>query len=161
MPVIEVLHVEVPTGHLEIPVRFDAEQALGGIIDAGDTVAVVASFTAYSPAGTQIVELDDGGLVAVPETAEAEGGGEEIEATHIIIQNALVVEVQADSTPTFRAGEEESSSGAVLAPSTSFTITFALEPIDVERLVFAAEYGSLWLAAQTPDEARVAIRAVG
>jgi len=144
--------VEVPTGHLEVPVRFEAEQALGGIIDAGDTVAVIASFTAYSPAGTDIIQLDDGGLVAVPETADTEGGGEEIEATHIIIENALVVEVQADSTPSFRGGEEGESGGAVLTPSTSFTITFALEPIDVERLVFAAEYGSLWLAAQTPDD---------
>ena len=31
-------------------------------------------------------------------------------------------------------------------------MTFALEPNDVERLVFATQYGTLYLAQQTPDD---------
>jgi pilus assembly protein CpaB len=138
--------VEVPQGHLEIPIRLGTEQALGGIIDAGDTVAVIASFDAYAPPGGEIVEID-GDLVAIPETADA-AGATEVQATHIIIHNALVVEVQAEANPLFASEEGE----AVLAPRTGFIITFALEPNDVERIVFAATYGQLWLASQTPDD---------
>ncbi|MGI9621988.1 MAG: Flp pilus assembly protein CpaB [Acidimicrobiales bacterium] len=138
--------VEVPSGHLEIPIRFATEQALGGIIDAGDMVAVVASFDAYAPEGADIVEID-GDLVALPESTEEEGA-QEVQATHIIIHDALVVEVQAENNPTFATDDGE----AVLAPQTSFIITFALEPSDVERIVFAASYGRLWLASQTPDD---------
>ncbi len=138
--------VETPTGHLEIPIRFASEQALGGIIDAGDTVAVIASFDTYAPPGGEIVEID-GELIAIPESAETEGA-QEVQATHIIIHNALIVEVQAEANPSF--GNEETE--AVLAPQTGFIITFALEPLDVERIVFAAQYGQLWLASQTPDD---------
>lgn len=143
---IPLRRVEVPEGHLEIPVRFASEQALGGIIDAGDTVAVVASFDSYEPPDGDIVEIDDE-LVALPGTT-LEGANAE-QATHIIIHNALIVEVQAEAVPSF-GGEDTGST--VLAPSTGFIITFALEPGDVERLVFSAQYGQLWLAKQTEDD---------
>ena len=71
------------------------------------------------------------------------------QATHIIIHNALIVEVQAEAVPSF--GTEETGS-TVLVPQTGFIITFALEPNDVERLVFSATYGELWLAKQTEDD---------
>ncbi len=143
--------VEVPAGKLELPVRFSAEQALGGIIDAGDTVAIIASFDAYSVAGEGIVEVAGGVEIAIPETADG-SRTQSVQATDILINSVLVVEVQADSTPNFTASEEEDGGGAVLAPSTSFIITFALDPADAARVVFAAEYGKLWLASQTPDD---------
>ena len=143
---IPLRRVEVPEGHLEIPVRFASEQALGGIIDAGDMVAVVASFDNYEPPDGDIVEIDDE-LVALPGTTLQGANAEQ--ATHIIIHNALIVEVQAEAVPSF-GGEDTGST--VLAPSTGFIITFALEPGDVERLVFSAQYGQLWLAKQTEDD---------
>ena len=138
--------VETPIGHLEIPIRFATEQALGGIIDAGDTVAVIASFDAYALQGAEVIEVD-GDFIALPESADTEDEVE-VQATHIILHHALVVEVQADANPTFSSEEGE----AVLAPRTGFIVTFALEPGDVERLVFAAQYGQLWLANQTSDD---------
>lgn len=145
--------VEVPDGMLELPVRLPVEAALGGIIDAGDTVAVVASFDDYNGSDGATVEVDDT-VIAIPESVE---DGEVVgqKATHILVHNALVVEVQADSEPTFSGSNEEGEvegGGALLAPSTSYIITFALEPADVERMVFAAQYGSLWLASQTADD---------
>ena len=141
---IPIRRVEVPEGHLEIPVRLASEQALGGIIDAGDTVAIIASFDAYEPDDGEIVTIDDD-LVALPGVGNANAE----QATHIIIHNALVVEVQAEAIPSF--GTEETGT-TVLAPSTGFIITFALEPTDVERIVFPAQYGQLWLAKQTADD---------
>ncbi len=143
--------IEVPEGKLELPIRFTTEAALGGIIDAGDTVAIVASFSNYSGPLSDTVDLD-GTIIAIPESIVDEGAGS---ATHILVHNALVVEVQADTAPVFAQGETDEGgvpSEALLAPATSFVVTFALDPIDVERAVFAAVNGELWLAAQTPDD---------
>lgn len=143
---IPIRRIEVPEGHLEIPVRFASEQALGGIIDAGDTVAVIASIDAYEPPDGEIVEIDDD-LVAIPGSTVAAAPSEP--ATHIILHNALIIEVQAESAPSFGS---EDTGDTVLAPSTGFIITFALQPNDVERLVHSARYGQLWLAKQTGDD---------
>lgn len=140
--------VDVPTGHLELPISLDAERALGGIITAGDTVAVVASFGAVPVDGDSVVVLDDD-TVAIPGSA---ANTQTAEATHIIIENALVVEVQASTPPAFTTGEDDLVQSTVLAPTGNFVVTFALQPSDVERMVFAAEYGNIWLAAQTPDD---------
>lgn len=138
--------VAVPEGMLEVPVRLDAVSALGGIIDVGDTVAIIASFANYT-GGTQGTVTVDDQVVAVPESADGAGGGGQ--ATRTLIENALVIEVQADTAPTFA---DDASGEVVLAPASNFIVTFALEPNDVERLVFATQYGTLYLAQQTPDD---------
>lgn len=137
--------VAVPEGMLEVPVRLDAVSALGGIIDVGDTVAIIASFANYTGSTQGTVTVDDQ-VVAVPDSAAAGGGGQ---ATRTLIENALIIEVQADTAPTF---VDDASGEIVLAPASNFIVTFALEPNDVERLVFATQYGTLYLAQQTPDD---------
>lgn len=138
--------VAVPDGMLEVPVRLDAVSALGGIIDVGDTVAIIASFANYTGSAQGTVTVNDE-VVAVPESADQAGGGGQ--ATRTLIENALVIEVQADTAPTFG---DDASGEVVLAPASNFIVTFALEPNDVERLVFATQYGTLYLAQQTPDD---------
>ncbi len=141
--------VETPAGMLELPVSLPAEQALGGIIAAGDTVAVVVSFESFpaDAAGDAVTVGTD--VVAIPGSAGEAGAVEQ--ATHIILHNALVVEVQASTPPSFQA-EGAAEGTALLAPQGDFVVTFALTPADVERMVFAAKYGSIWLAAQTEDD---------
>ncbi|MFN3216906.1 MAG: Flp pilus assembly protein CpaB [Acidimicrobiales bacterium] len=138
--------VAVPDGMLEVPVRLDAVSALGGIIDVGDTVAIIASFANYTGSAQGTVTVDDQ-VVAVPDSTDQAGGGGQ--ATRTLIENALVIEVQADTAPTFA---DDASGEVVLAPASNFIVTFALEPNDVERLVFATQYGTLYLAQQTPDD---------
>ncbi len=137
--------VAVPDGMLEVPIRLDAVSALGGIIDVGDTVAIVASFANYTGDTQGTVTVDDQ-VVAVPQSAGEGGAGQ---ATKMLIENALVIEVQADTAPTF---VDDASGEVVLAPASNFLVTFALEPNDVERLIFATQYGTLYLAQQTPDD---------
>jgi pilus assembly protein CpaB len=141
--------VETPEGMLELPISLAAEQALGGIITAGDTVAVVASFDDY-PAGAagETITVDDD-VVALPESTGEEGPTQA--ATHIILHNALVVEVQATSLPSFGDAEDDTSP-ARLAPQSDFVVTFALTPKDVERMVFVARNGDIWLAAQSASD---------
>jgi len=137
--------VVTPAGMLEVPVRLDAVSALGGIIDVGDRVAIVASFANYT-GGTQGTVTVDDQVIAVPDSAQQAGRGE---ATRILIQNALVIEVQADTAPTF---VDDASGEVVLAPASNFIVTFALDPDDVERLVFATQYGTLYLAQQSQED---------
>lgn len=142
---------------LQVPVRLDVEQALGGIIQPGDTVAILVSIDSDLN-GTASLDLDGGDVVAVPTDGfDGEEGAEagDDQYTGIIIHKALVAEVQVDDAPVFTAetgdAEVEASAGVVLAPSTSYLVTFALTPEDVERLVHGATYGTIWLAAQGED----------
>lgn len=146
--------VEVPDGYMTLPVSLSAEQALAGTVVAGDTVAVVAYFGGFPTEtdGTTTVEIGDD-VVAIPESAN-EGGAVEA-AAHIMLHNVLVVEVLATSPPNFAPSEEFDGSltnSPLLAPTGNFVVTFALEPQDVERMVFLAKEGQIWLALQTEDD---------
>lgn len=139
--------VETPEGMLELPISLAAEQALGGIITAGDTVAVVASFDDYPQGVGSTIEVNDD-IIAVPDSNSEDANT--TAATHIILHQVLVVEVQSTSPPTF-VGEDDTASTR-LAPQGDFVVTFALSPKDVERVVFAARNGDIWLAAQGDDD---------
>jgi pilus assembly protein CpaB len=119
--------VEVPEGLLQVTVKLDSERALGGALRAGDLVGVIASLT------------DFGG------TGEEESGGP---ASHLILHKVLVSRVQGGATT------EEDGGALTPTPSTGeLLITLAVGPGAAERVVFAAEHGSLWLTSQ-PDNAR-------
>jgi pilus assembly protein CpaB len=149
--------VETPAGFLTVPVQFDPEKALGGLVKPGDTVAIVATFSGY-----QIDEDDtsievEGEAVPLPEEATAGGETTTTAATHILIHRALVTQVQTTTVPQLVATDPAtgatSEDGTVLIPATPYTVTFALAPADVERLVFAASQGELWLAYQGDEAA--------
>lgn len=142
---LPTLRVQVPEGMLEVPIRLTTEQALGGIIDVGDTVAVISSL-GIAGGANQTVETENGDTVAVPDSAQE---GEARTVTGILLRNALIIQVQADTTPTFATGDDSES---VLVPQSNFIVHFALSPQDASRLVFAAQNGDLWLARQTPDD---------
>ena len=56
--------------------------------------------------------------------------------------------LQAEELPR-EASDRSTAAGALeLAPTGNLLITLALEPAEAERLVFAAEHGSVWLAAE-------------
>lgn len=153
-PVLESnVRVDVPEGHMTLPISLSAEQALAGTVIAGDTVAVVAYFGGFPTEndGTGTVTIDDD-VVAIPESANA--GGEVEPAVHVMLDNVLVVEVLATSPPTFAPtnGADGLDGSPLLAPTGNFVVTFALLPEDVERMVYLAQEGQIWLALQTPDD---------
>lgn len=55
------------------------------------------------------------------------------------------------------AGEEGAESSA--APTEALTVTLALPGPDAQRLVFAAEHGTVWLSAEPDDAPGTAVRA--
>ena len=118
--------VDVPKGLLQTTVALDAERAVGGVLSPGMHVAVTASFD------------DKNGDPA---------------KTHMILHQILVTNVQvtqaSDKTSNTNSSSTDVNATATKpgdAPSGRFLVTLALDAPSSERVVFAAERGSLWLS---------------
>lgn len=128
---VEQSGVEVPDGLQEVTISLEPERALGGNVIPGDTVGVLASFVwEDSPKHT----------------------------TKMNHQKVLVTNVQADLTaaaaPTeAEAGEDEPPRPAA-APTGNLLVTLAVDAEQAERIVFAAEHGTVWLTAQNEETAQ-------
>jgi pilus assembly protein CpaB len=118
--------VEVPADMLQISFSLEPQRALGGSLRAGDRIAVVGSFGV----------IDE----STPDTKT-------VELTHIVVQKALVANVQlanlANATDTGSVDAAPSVVG-------NYMVTLALSAPDTERLTYALENGKIWLAKQ-PD----------
>jgi pilus assembly protein CpaB len=128
----------VPKGLLEVTVKLEPERAVGGSVSVGDKVAVLASFEPFDIDNTGD-PVDSAGPKKTPNT------------THLILHDVLVTRVQADST--VRSGGNDNKDDASKpdpAPKGTLLVTLALDAPSVERVVFAAEYGKLWLSAEPP-----------
>ncbi len=153
----------VPDGLLELTLSLSPDRALGGELRPGDEVAVIASFAPFTltedeSAGVQIEE-------AIQQSEEDETIQQSEEntterttpsSTHLIIHNALVTNIQVERLPAATDEASAEQSGVELAPTGNLLVTLAMEPDDVERTVFSAEFGSVWLAQESetaPDKA--------
>ncbi len=141
--------VQVPEGLLEVTISLAPHRAIGGQIVPGDTVAFVASFDPFT--------VEDG-LGESPEFAAQEPTGEEgagsqntrtSNSTHIILHKLLVTNVQVERLPSNTDAESAQESGLDLAPTGNLLITLAADAPQVEKIVFTAEHGSVWLARQS------------
>jgi pilus assembly protein CpaB len=117
--------VEVPEGLQEVTVSLEPQRAIGGQIAPNDRVGLLASFA--------------------PDVLPYN--------TKLVINQLLVTNVQVEQLPQ-QAGEDEASEGDAgpdLAPTGNLLVTLAVNVPEVERIVFAAEHGTVWLTAQKDD----------
>lgn len=124
--------VEVPEGLSEVTVSLSPERALAGELRPGDRVGVVASFTGQ------------GTTTATPEgetTTEGPAPDETGDATHLILHEVLVTRIHMNTVAS--EGPETSQTAA---PQGSVFVTLAVDAPSVERIVFTAEHGTLWLS---------------
>ena len=117
--------VDVPEGLQEVSVLLEPQRAVGGRLVAGDSVGVVVSTT-----------LEDGGA-----------------ATHAVLHDVLVTQVQGAPAPAETTDETETASSGTPAPSASLMITLAVSAAQAEAVVFGIEHGTLWLSLE-PDGAQ-------
>jgi pilus assembly protein CpaB len=144
----QLTRAQVPDGLQELTVALTPERAVGGSLRAGDTVGIVLSFDPFDISG-------DG------------QGGENADKTpnmsHLTFHKVLVTGVQFDENDENTAasdgddggdggdGGDESEESADRAPNNELLVTLALSSPQVERVVFTAEFGFIWLTAEPED----------
>jgi pilus assembly protein CpaB len=130
---------------LTVTVSLAPERALGGNLQVGDTVAVLASFEPFDVV-PQFDDLPPGqeyGQEKIPP------GSRTPNTTHVILHKVPVTAIQADeqSEDALTARNDEDGE-SVEAPTTNLLVSLAVDAPSAERIVFAAEHGTLWLAAE-------------
>ncbi|CAN7269217.1 RcpC/CpaB family pilus assembly protein [Pseudarthrobacter oxydans] len=127
--------VEVPEGLQEITVRLSIDRVVGGKIQAGDTVGV-------------FISLGDAG------GAEAEGGSgtqltfHKVLVTAVQFSSGQAAQTQGEATQASSQGALNADSQAKQTSSDSYLITFARNAVDAEKLVYAAEFGKIYLSKE-------------
>ncbi len=143
--------VAVPAGMVEVTVSLSPERAVGGALLPGDIVTLFASFDPFE------IGAPSSATAGVPDTVIIDGirlagdsktpSSSRLLETSILVTNVQIEELLPEVDP------EESSGGRFRAPAPTgnLLITMAVSPTQAERLVFTAEHGMIWLAAQPSD----------
>jgi pilus assembly protein CpaB len=134
--------IDVPEDLVEVTIELDPQRAVGGLLEPGQTVAVLASFEPFKLSQT-VVEVD-GETVGLPSAAAEEIEGSTPNSTDLLLRKVLVTAVQERAARGGEAATEDQR--LTTAPGGAVHVTLAVSPIDAERLVFTAEFGTLWLA---------------
>jgi len=137
--------VQIPEDMVEITILLEPQEAVGGLLEPGQTVAVFASFDPFESSGATVFEID-GEPVPIPESVASESTPN---TTDIILRKVLVTAVQeAPDTGGFNTGDDEGRNRLNTAPEDALLVTLAVVPNDAERIVYTAEFGHLWLAVE-------------
>ena len=121
----------IPEGANELTLKLAPERALGGQLRAGDTVTMVASFP---PFDNEIVD---------PKTGEVKAALKSPNTAHVILNKAVVVRLQI---PQDASANSKEKNGVGVAPTQDLLVTLAVDQPSLERAVFAAEWGKVWLS---------------
>jgi pilus assembly protein CpaB len=128
---------DVPPGLVEVTISLSPTRAAGARLKPGQTVSVLSSFAPFDLSGA-LVETEEGDV--------APASGSTPNTTHVLVQNVLVTAVQ--STEATAKAEDATDAPA---PQGDLLVTLAVTPADAERVVFTAEFGTLWLAGEGTD----------
>jgi pilus assembly protein CpaB len=131
--------VEVPEGLQEITVRLSIDRVVGGTIQAGDTVGV-------------FISLGDG-------AATVEGGAgngtqltfHKVLVTAVQFSSGQAAQTQGEATQASSQGTLKADSKDKQTSSDAYLITFARNAVDAEKLVYAAEFGKIYLSKEPAD----------
>lgn len=129
--------VKVPTGLQEITIRLGIDRVVGGHIQAGDTVGVFISLA----------------NAAATEQGTASGNGTQLTFHKVLVtavqfSSGAPAQTQADATQASSQGALNADSDSKQTSSDSYLITFARNAVDAEKLVYAAEFGKIYLSKE-------------
>ena len=146
--------IQAPEGYVELTVPMAPDRVMGGFISPGDTVAIFATFSPFTVQGSEVTI--DGQQVELPDELSSELSVETPDTTHVLMHKVLVTEVQVEEVPVQVSTADGEDGTPInqprLAPSGNLLVTLALTTPEAERLVFAIEKGSLYMA-QEPEDA--------
>jgi len=139
--------IEVPPGLLELTIAMTPERSVGGSLNPGDMVAVLSSFTPFTLDAVEPSDEEDLNSFLNNDSTVETITLSTPNSTGISVHKALVTRVQLAQAP---------AEGTVLteddvAPQGTLLVSIAIQPGDAEKIVFTAEYGSIWLAREQAD----------
>jgi pilus assembly protein CpaB len=144
--------VNVPVGLQELTVSLEPERAVGGVLAPGSTVGVLMSFEPFTrdASGNPGTDTEEG--VEVTDTSVPT---KTPNITTLRFSDVLVTAVQYGrsdaeevNTEEDDEGDDSTDSDVAEAPEQRILITLAVTAPQAERIVFAAEFGRLWLTSQ-------------
>lgn len=148
------LTTDVPDDLMQVSLLLDPERAVGGMLKPGDTVGVFLSFDPFErdtagiePSTTTTSTATDA------TTTPASTPGKTPNMTHLEFQKVQVTSVravQARSSSDSKGDRSKADATDVTAPVSNdkLIVTLALKAPQVEQIVFAAEFGHVWLASE-------------
>lgn len=122
--------VQVPTGMQEVTVKLPIERVAGGDLTAGDTVGMMLSFKADDKTNSPDQTSFTFNKVLVTAVQDASGA---------ITDNSSTT--TQGSSGALNANKNSNANGGCL-------ITVARSAIDVQKIVYAAEFGSIYLSKE-------------
>jgi pilus assembly protein CpaB len=149
-----LLGVEVPAGLQKVTVSLAPERAVGGRLKPGDSVGITISFDPF--------EVAAAGVQSDPATTDAaQAPTRTPNTTHLTLSQILVTGVQLSRNDAERTTETQSpdddgdqpeiAADIAEAPDNELLVTFAVSAAEAEQIIFAAEFGRIWLTGQNPD----------
>jgi len=140
----ETQEFDIPDELLAVTLSLSPDRALGGELKPGDLVAVVASFGPFDINGVEPSQVDpdaeeDPAAEDLPQTPNTSG---------IIVHKAIVTNIQVEELPAETTAESAELQGVELAPTGNLLVTIATEAPYIEKIVFTAEWGTVWLAIE-------------
>lgn len=146
---------DVREEYLSVTIPLTPERAIGGELEAGDLVAVIASFEPFEINGVEPSAIDPDAEPEDEEDEPEEALPQTPNTSGIIVHKAIVTNVQVEQVPVEEAEQNAEAQGVELAPTGRLLVTLATESPYVEKIVFTAEWGTVWLAIEgelAPDE---------
>jgi pilus assembly protein CpaB len=137
--------VDRPPGTQEITLALAVDRAGGGLLVPGDLVGVIISFDPFAIESVLPIEIDNELLPPDSSTNTT---------TFQALHKILVTNVQLEEVPEVveRQGlDDEEDVEIRLVPSGNLLVTLALDVHEAERLVFGAEFGTIWLTNEAED----------
>jgi pilus assembly protein CpaB len=152
----QLVSVEVPDGLQEITISLDPQRTVGASLEPGDTVGMVLSFDSLNPSAADATVTVDG-------ADDAASMAMTPKMTHLTLNQVLVTGVQLSQVDRDRvvdvgtgviqpdeAVTDDSEAATEDSPRQEVLITLAVTAPEAEQIVFAAEFGLIWLTSQNP-----------
>lgn len=139
---------------VQISILLAAERAVGGSLQKGDLVGVYLSFDPFaldeageSSATTPAADPPAAAVAAESTTTTVDPQKKTPNISRLEFQHVLVTNVQTTDTPV-NADTSDTKETKIVAQVTGkqYVVTLALSPEQSERLVFATEFGHVWLS---------------
>jgi len=135
--------LSIPEGKLAVSVLLDDPRGVAGFVTPGADVAVFDTFN---------VGLEEAGG-PTPSGDRLNDAYEMNRATRLLLERVTVLAVGPDTRSTDDDVDEEAAEPTTGQPATAVALTLAVSQAQAEKLIHAAETGSLWFALLSKSSA--------